>query len=230
LNIPGKINFELPREDEHVLIVGRNGTGKTQAGLYWLSKRPLSSKPWFVLDYKREEMLANIPRARYIDFKDTPSEPGLYILQSGPDPDLQDATELWLRRLWQKMIDGEPSGVFVDEGYMLPQRSPAFSALLTQGRSKRNPVITLSQRPVRVDRTAISEASHVIAFDLNDKRDHKSLEEVVPTGLMATKVQPFHSRWYAVKKDKVWIVDPVAEADEIVDAINSQLPALKRWL
>lgn len=230
MNASAKTAFELPREDEHMLIVGRNGTGKTQAGLHWLSKRSLSVKPWFVLDYKREETLADIPRARYVDFNETPSQPGLYILQSGPDPDLQDATEAWLRRIWQKMIDGDPSGVFIDEGYMLPPRSAAFSALLTQGRSKRNPVMMLSQRPVRVDRTAISEASHVIAFDLNDKRDHKSLEETVPNGLMSIDVPPWHSRWYSVKKNKVWIVKPVPEAGEIIDEINSQLPPLKRWL
>lgn len=223
-------NFETPREDEHMMIVGRNGTGKTQAGLYWLSKRSLQSKPWYVLDYKREELLNSIPRVRYIDFKETPSQPGLYVLQSGPDPDLQDATELWMRRVWQKMIDGEPSGVFVDEGYMLPPRSASFSALLTQGRSKRNPVMTLSQRPVRVDRTAITEATHLVAFDLNDRRDHKSLEESAPTGLMQISVPPYHARWYNVKRNKTWIMKPVPEADEIMEAINDQLPQAQRWL
>lgn len=229
MNAPSP-KFELPREDEHMLIVGRNGTGKTQFGLWALSQRSLETKPWYVLDYKREEMLNSIPRARQIDFGDTPSQPGLYILQSGPDADLQDATEGWLRQIWQKMIDGEPSGVFVDEGYMLPPRSAAFSALLTQGRSKKNPVMTLSQRPVRVDRTAITEASHVVAFDLNDRRDHKSLEETAPSGLMQIEVPPYHSRWYSVKKNKVWVVKPVPEADEIVEAINDRLPPLKRWL
>ncbi|MEB2597930.1 hypothetical protein, partial [Corynebacterium amycolatum] len=68
------------------------------------------------------------------------------------------------------------------------------------------------------------------AFDLYDKRDHKSLEEVVPTGFMSDTVPPFHSRWYSVKKDKTWIVRPVPGADEIVEAINEQLPPLKRWL
>src|SRR5262249_2768679 len=158
----------------------------------------------------------------------TPSQPGLYILQSGPDPDLQDSTETWMRRVWSKMIDGDPSGVFIDEGYMLPPRSPSFSALLTQGRSKRNPVVTLSQRPVRIDRTAISEASHVVAFDLNDRRDMKSLEEVVPTGMMSIEVPPYHARYYNTKKNKVWVMKPVPEADEIVDDINAQLPPRQR--
>ncbi|MEB2649684.1 hypothetical protein SOP86_28985, partial [Pseudomonas canadensis] len=177
------------------------------------------------LDYKGEELLNSIPRIRQIDFKDTPSQPGLYILKSRPD--LEEHTENWLWRIWEN----DDRGLFIDEGYMLPEvRKGAFSALLTQGRAKRISVITLSQRPVRVDRTAISEASHIVAFDLNDKRDHKSLEEVVPTGFMSDTVPPFHSRWYSVKKDKTWIVRPVPGADEIVEAINEQLPPLKRWL
>jgi hypothetical protein len=216
--------FSLPRDDEHTTIVGRNGTGKTQFGAWLLSQQNLAAKPWVILDYKGEEMLNSIPRIRQIDFKDTPRHPGLYILKSRPD--LDEHTEAWLWRIWEK----EHTGVFVDEGYMLPEiRKGAFSALLTQGRSKRTPVITLSQRPVRVDRAAFSEASHLIAFDLNDKRDHKSLEEVVPTGFMRETIPKYHARWYSVKKDKTWIVKPVPESDEIIDTINEQLPPLKKW-
>lgn len=219
------LKFELPRNDEHAFIVGRNGTGKTQFGSWLLSQADLRAKPWYILDYKGEELLNSIPRIRQIDFKDTPSEPGLYILKSRPD--LEEHTERWLWRIWEN----NDQGLFIDEGYMLPEiRKGAFSALLTQGRAKRNSVITLSQRPVRVDRTAISESSHIVAFDLNDTRDHKSLEEVVPKGLMSIDVPPFHSRWYSVKKNKTWIMKPVPEAGEIVEAINDQLPPLKRWL
>lgn len=216
--------FELPRDDEHTTIVGRNGTGKTQFGAWLLSKQNLRGKPWVILDYKGEELLNSIPRIRAIDFKETPRQPGLYILKSRPD--LEDDTEAWLWKIWEK----ENTGVFIDEGYMLPEiRKGAFSALLTQGRSKRTPVITLSQRPVRVDRAALSEASHLIAFDLNDRRDHKSLEEVVPTGFMKDPVPRFHARWYSVKKDKTWIVKPVPDAEEIIDDINEQLEPLKKW-
>lgn len=224
-----EIKFELPREDEHVTVVGRNGTGKTQAGAWLLSKRDLSLKPWFILDYKGEDLLNDIPRIRTIGHGETPSQPGLYILRSRPD--LEEETEKWLWRLWEKMTSGNPSGLFIDEGYMLPEiRKGAFDALLTQGRQKQNPVMTLSQRPVRVSRTAFSEASHLLAFDLNDRRDHRSLEEVVPTGFMKDEIPIYHSRWYSVKKNRTWIMKPVPAADEIIEAINSQLPPLKRWL
>lgn len=217
--------FELPRNDEHTFIVGRNGTGKTQAGAWLLSKSDLKIRPWFILDYKGEVLLNSIPRIREIDFNETPSQPGLYILRSRPD--LEEQTESWLWRIWANT----DQGVFIDEGYMLPEiRKGAFSGLLTQGRANRNSVITLSQRPVRVDRTAISESSHIVAFDLNDRRDHRALEEVVPSGLMSIAVPKFHARWYSVKKDKVWKMKPVPKSDQIIDEINAQLPPRQRWM
>lgn len=223
--------FELPREDEHLTVVGRNGTGKSQLAFWSLIHRPLETKPCYVLDYKSEELINSVPRARYITHKETPSEPGLYILQSRSD--LFEDDERWLWRIHSKMIDGKPSILFIDEGYMLPEiRKGAFSALLTQGRAKQNPVITLSQRPVRVDRTAFSEASHLVAFDLNDKRDHRALEEIVPSGFCdeVRDLPPFCARWYATKKNTAWNLKPVPMADEIIDSINEKLPARKRWL
>lgn len=229
MNALSKIEFEPPREDEHLTIVGRNGTGKTQAGFWWLAIRNMALKPWFILDYKGARLLNSVPRARYIGHNEAPSQPGLYVLKSRPD--LEEETEKWLWLLWSKMTAGNPSGLFIDEGYMLPEiRRGAFDALLTQGREMENPVITLSQRPVRVSRTAFSEASHILAFDLNDRRDHKSLEEIVPSGFMKDEIPEYHSRWYSVKKNKTWIMKPVPDEDQIIEAINDQLPPLKRWL
>lgn len=220
-------DFSLPADDEHTLIVGRNGTGKTQFGFWLMSQQNLTAKPWYALDFKGEQMMAQIPRARFITEKETPKEPGLYILQAQPFEDDDEHIENWLRKVWSQ----DYRGVFIDEGYMLPEfRKGGYAAMLTQGRSKRISVITLSQRPVRINRAALSEASHVIAFDLNDKRDQKSLEEVVPTGFMKETLPKWHSRWYSVKKDLIWSVKPVPSADEILETINSQLPPIKRWL
>lgn len=220
-----KSEFRFPRDDEHITIVGRTGTGKTQAGAFVLAKADLKARPWFILDFKDEPLLNSIPRLKEVSFKDNPTEPGLYILHSRPD--LEEETEAWLWRRW----DQKDNGIFIDEGYMLPEvRKGAFAALLTQGRSRKTPVITLSQRPVRVNRTAFSEASHIMAFDLNDRRDHKSLEEICPSGFMDLEAPPFHSRWYSVKSDLVWRIGPVPDGAEIVDAINEQLPNVKRWL
>lgn len=179
-----------------------------------------------MVDYKGEELLNDITRAREIGFDETPDQPGLYVLHSRPD--LEDETEQWLWKVWSQ----EGAGLYIDEAYMLPEiRAGAYQGILTQGRSKRIPVITLSQRPVRVSRFAFSEASHLIVFDLNDRRDRKTIEEITPPGFMddARSLPKFHSRWYSVKANRHWTLKPVPDAKAIVADIESQLEPKRRW-
>ena len=162
------MTFRWPHNDEHAAIVGRNGTGKSQFGAYVLSKRDLKNNINIIIDYKGEELFSKLERAREIGLNEQPDKPGLYILKSSPH--LNEETEAWLWGTWER----EHRGLFIDEGYMVPDDG-AFRAILTQGRSKRIPVITLSQRPVEISRFVFSEASHVALFHLNDERDEKTV-------------------------------------------------------
>ena len=238
--MPKEITFRLPRDDEHTAIVGRNGSGKTQMGVYLLSRLDLRNNTWLVLDYKGDELINAIDRARTIDFNEVPSHNGLYVLHSRPDQ--TDETEAWLWRLWER----ENAGLYVDEGYMVPNIG-AYNAILTQGRSKRIPTINLSQRPVDVSRFVFSEASHIVVFDLNDSRDEKTVAGFtprgfvnwLPNGLEADKDQfergkrllpKFHSRWWNLKDRRGFLIRPVPEAHKLVDQINGQLEPKRRWL
>jgi DNA helicase HerA-like ATPase len=225
--------FRLPARDEHTTVVGRNGSGKTMLGAFLLSMQNLKDETWLVLDYKGEEIFQSLANARHIGFSDVPDEPGLYILSSRPD--LEERTENWMWRVWEH----ERVGLFVDEAYMLPQfQKGAFQAILTQGRSKRIPTLTLTQRPVRVTPFAFSEASHVAVFDLNAKADRKTVEDRTGEGFMTwrppefpdVRLPRFHSRWYAVKSDSRYVVRPVPEAGKIIAAIDGQLTPKRRWL
>lgn len=226
--------FTLPRDDEHTAVVGRNGTGKTMLGAFLLAKQDLTKKTWLVLDYKGEEIFGALERARIIGFNDVPQEPGLFILKSRPD--LETQTENWLWRIWER----EGAGLMVDEAYMLPSylsKNGAFQAILTQGRSKRIPVLTLTQRPVRVSPFAFSEASHVAVFDLNAKADRRTVEDRTGEGFMSwlppdfpDGLPKYHARWYAVKSNTPYVVRPVPEAKKIVAMIDGQLKPRKTWL
>lgn len=224
--------FELPRDDEHTAVVGRNGSGKSQLGFWLLSKRDLKHETVYVVDYKREILFQSLQNAKRIGFRDTPDEPGLFILETRPDQ--EQATEDWLWRVWSK----ENAGLFVDEGYLLPQMNRgAFQAILTQGRSKRIPVITLTQRPVRVSPFAFSEASHIAVFDLNRKKDWQTIEEMTPEGFstwlpaeFSGELPPYHARWHAVKKKASWVIRPVPDAGEIIADIDRQLERETRWI
>lgn len=232
--------FRLPHDDEHMSIVGRNGTGKTQFGFWTIAARNnLRRRPTVVLDYKGDELINSIPNAREIGFNEVPQKPGLYILHSSPDHD--DETEKFLHRLWQK----ENCGLFVDEGYMIPKGSKKFRAILTQGRAKKIPVTTLSQRPVGVDRFAFSESVHNVFFSLNDDRDLATIREYTPKEFIewvpdgaefrvdreGKRILPdFHARWYSVKSDERFVLKPCPSADEIIDAINRQIEPKTRML
>lgn len=232
-----KPKFEWPRDDEHTAVWGRNGTGKTQLGAFILSRQNFKRKPWVIIDYKGDELLNSIERTREISYDEIPEKPGLYILHARPD--MTDEMEEWLWKIWEH----EDIGLYADEGYLLPrsdtQKMGAYDTIQVQGRSKRIPCITLSQRPTRISRMVVSEASHVVMFDLNDDRDIKTAESIVPRGFATwlppefakeKDLPPWHSRWYAVKRKARFVLQPVPEAEEIRDQIDAQLEPRLRWL
>ena len=230
--------FRLPEVDEQAAIIGRNGTGKTQLGNWLLSKQDLRAKPWIILNYKGDALINSISRARIIKHMDMPDAPGVYILNSNPGLKIQDESFLW--RLWEE----ENTGLFIDEGYMVPKKDGgAFEALLTQGRSKHIPIITLSQRPVELCRFVFSEASHVALFHLNDERDVKTVTNFVPRDFpnwvpsefaKQGRLPPYHARWYDQKgndgQGARFILKPVPSADQIRKDIDAQLEPRTRML
>jgi len=229
--------FYWPREDEHALIVGRNGTGKTQFGVYVLSQHDLR-RPWVILDAKGDELINSLPFTTEIDFKTVPDDGGLHLLKIGPH--VMDETDDFLWRVWET---GD-IGIMVDEGYMVPSwEKSAYEAILTQGRALKIPTINLSQRPVMINRFSISEASHIVAFHLNDKKDRQRVGEYTPPDFTdwipddfapfnkEGRLPPFHARWYAVKPDARYVLTPVPDADTIRSIFAQKLapPPRPSW-
>lgn len=211
-------NVRLPRFDEHLSIVGSNGSGKTVAGLFQLSKADIDLRPWFLIDYKLDENLSKLA-ARTINVKarSLPSEPGLYIIHPKPGTDDADV----LRLLWL-IWENENAGLYIDEGYMIGRDNKAFNALLTQGRSKRIQIITLSQRPAWMSRFVFSEASFFQVYRLNDKRDNETVQAMC--GIDITRRLPsYYSHWYDVKADAGAVLSPVPKPAELIATINKRL-------
>src|ERR1700759_1057067 len=128
--------FVFPDDSKRVTVIGRSGSGKTQAAIWLLSRRSYTSKPWIIFDFKREELINKIPYAQHLELTDKlPKEPGVYIVHPVPGQEKQIEAMLW--RIHQR----GRTGIFVDEGYMIHKQSDAFEAILTQGRSKSIPVI-----------------------------------------------------------------------------------------
>lgn len=214
--------IRLPNDTHRIAIIGKTGSGKTQAAAWHLSNRNFHKIPWVIIDFKLDGLLGELP-AQEIGIKDNPPrKPGLYIVH--PLPDQESEVEEFLWKLWAK----EDIGLYIDEGYMIGN-SPAFRAILTQGRSKNIPVIVLSQRPVWMSRFVFSESDFYQVFWLNDARDRKTVNAFVPTDINK-RLEDFHSIYYDVGDDNLVIMKPVPRRDEIIERFNERLLPKKRIL
>ncbi len=196
--------IRLPRNDERLTILGHTGSGKTVAGLWHLSLQNFRRFPWIIIDYKRDEAIKKLPAAEIDDVGSFKS--GLYVYR--PLPGEEEEVEAFLWKVWKRGT----VGLFIDEGYML-KSSVAFNAILMQGRGKRIPVITISQRPVWLPRAVWSEADHFQVYHLSDMRDWKTVSNFVPMDTQPD-LPSYHSIYYTVKTRSLAIAAPVPSASQ----------------
>ena len=213
--------IRLPDETKRLAIVGATGSGKTIAELWHLSMRDYDSRPWIIYNFKDDENIDSIPYAQPMAIDEMPTKPGIYIVK--PLPGQKDELEAQMWEVWRR----GGIGVAIDEGYMIGTRNEAFRALLTQGRSKRIPMIVLSQRPVWMDKFVFTESEFYQVFRLQNSDDNKIVEKFVPADLSA-RLPEFHSYYYAVGCYKLTRLSPVPDMEQINETFDARLRTLKR--
>lgn len=227
-----------PTAQQRTLIIGRTGSGKSQFGIALLSTRNWDEMPWIFIDYKGEDLWEDIreacPNIKSIKPSDNvPTKPGLYHMR--PLPKVDDmAVEAFL---WKVHKKGHV-GLFVDEGYALPQKD-AFDVLLTQGRTLYIPIICLYQRPVWMSRFAVAQADFVAVFAQMDERDLKTSAQFVKAAKgpnneiisVFTDLPPYYCLWYDVGRSQSTVLRPAPSRQEIIDTFIRRLkPTRKRAL
>lgn len=214
--------MKLPGANDRSMIVGATGSGKTVFGLWLLSEQDFTKRPWIIYDFKGDELINKIPATGYIDVtQPIPTKPGLYICS--PLPDEQDMVSEQMMNIWRN----ENTGIFVDEGFMVGRTNRGFRACLTQGRSKKIPMITCSQRPVWLDRFAFSESGFFVIFRLQDKDDLKNVNKFIPHTL-GDRLPKYHSYYYDVGSDELAILEPVPDGPAILDSLDVKLRTIKK--
>jgi hypothetical protein len=207
------------------MIVGMTGSGKTQAGLFALSKRSYNRMPWTIIDFKRDGHIEKIPRLEEYDYRGKlPKKAGLYVVR--PDPrDDPEMIEDFLFKIWEQ----ENHGFFLDEGYAVKQHSKAMRALLTMGRSKKTPGILLSQRPSWISPFLLSESEFIQAFFLKNPADRERMYKVIYTDAYPAH-KSYRSLWYDVEMDKLSVLNPVPSEDEILTRFDDRVPRRRIYL
>ena len=220
-----RLKIRYPDDSQRITIIGKTGSGKTQGAAWLLSNRSYTSKPWIVLDYKYDELLGSIAGTKEFEIgSKVPKSPGLYMVH--PNKSDEDGVEKLLWKIWER----ENVGLYIDEGYMIPDRSEAFQAILTQGRSKRIPVIMLTQRPAWVTRFAFSEADYIQLFQLTDTRDIKVVKQFMPLPIDRPLPAPYYSWWWDNARGYKAVLQPVPNRDSILATFHDRIGAKRRVL
>lgn len=212
--------IRLPTAENRTTIIGSTGTGKTQWAVYFLSSRDFHLRPWIIFDFKRDKLIAQLGAIEISLENPPPIIPGLYVIRPNPFANNDAALSHYFKQIWAN----ENTGVFVDEGYEIGNKNLAFRALLTQGRSKRIEMITLSQRPVWMDKFVFSEASFFAIFNLTIKDDADYVRTYVG-GEQIGWLPPYSPYWFDVEKQDGVILEPAPSAEEIIKIFRKRIKA-----
>lgn len=210
---------KFPGNHDRLAVIGRTGSGKTQAAAWHLSGKNFRKQPWLITNTKGDPLLNEIgaiPGVRNIEIDETPEEPGLYMVS--PLPDQGEELDALFKRIWQK----QNCGVYIDEGYMIDM-TDGLNALLTQGRSRLIPMIVLSQRPAWLSKFVFSEADFIQLFHLQHEGDRKNVAQFVPFDTKY-RLPRFHSYWYNVGDNEIVEFAPVPPRAKILESFKLAFP------
>lgn len=210
-------SVRFPEATQRLAIVGSTGSGKTQAGVFHLSMKDFHVRPWFIIDFKGDDLIGEIGAKVISVHAPPPKEPGIYIVRPHPTNDAQALID-FLMKCWER----EDCGIYIDEGYMMGRTNPALIACLTQGRSKHIEMIVLSQRPTWMSRFVFSEADFFQVFRLNDRRDYDTIQSMISINIKE-KLAPYYSHWYDVGADKGFKFGPVPSREALIETFNRRL-------
>lgn len=242
-----------PTDQDRVIVLGRTGSGKSQFAVALLATRNWDDMPWVIIDYKGEDLIDDIMKATggykrgaikvLSPYDDPPWKPGLYYMSPRIGLD-DDAVHKFLFKCYDERRGpiGKKRrghiGLFIDEGYALPDKSKgAFDQILVQGRSLYIPVIALYQRPVWMSRFAIAQANFFAVFDQNDERDWDTVNRFVRMrkgdksriDIIFNDLPDYYCLWYDVGRGVSTVLKPASSRQVIINSfINRLVPVEKR--
>ena len=212
----------IPDQGERMLIVGQTGMGKTALVTWILQRIPVA--PIFIYDTKIEPKFTKLPASKVaVTVEDAQAlvddETVDYIVVRPPDEILGEP-KLLDDYLWYHYQNFHGCPAYIDEGVTFMRGDRALRGMLSlmqRGRSKGITTIVSSQRPKRIDRSIITEASKVVSLRLGDKDDRKRLSDVIPNFHELPLPQKHWFYYFESGEEKPDLYKPV----EIDDNLNT---------
>lgn len=225
--------MNFPSDTQRLAVIGATGSGKSHAAAWHLSQRDFDVMPWYIIDFKREELIDEIGAQLMAVTDPIQTRPGLYVVRPAPY-EMETLTNL-LWRIWQQ----EFTGVYFDETVQLGNSNLAFRGLLTQGRSKHIPMILCTQRPVWIDRYALSESDFFQIFRLQHEDDIGTVEKFIPrprgwkrneSYIDARELPKYWSFYYDVHDNRLAKLRPVPDRAAILNTFRAKLARIRKVL
>lgn len=217
----------FPDDSHRHAIVGTTGSGKTTFGLWCLSRRSYDAMPWIILDAKHDSVIARIPRLTQIRVDQKPPvRRGLYVARPTVAEFDDGVVSAFLYDIWRN----EHTGIFIDEGYAFNRFDKALKTVLTQGRSKHIPVISLSQKPSWVSPFLFSESEFKSVFYLDQPADIERTMAWLPardpnTGArIAPDLLADHESYWCHRRKQFARLGPCPPEAEIFETFDQRVP------
>jgi len=196
-----KIQGTYIPSDHHVFIAGRNGSGKTYLARNYLAGYTnvfcLDIKGTLVWPEVDERDLTIVTNLR--DVKKCKTDKCIY------KPDPEEMTPEFYDEFFKFIYERGNTIVWVDEVMGVTpnaQRIPFwYRAILTRGRELGVSAWSLSQRPSGINLLPISEARHILSFDLNLPQDRKRMAETTGSPEFLEKPGKYKFWYYNVDND-----------------------------
>lgn len=187
--------------DHHVFVAGRNGSGKTFLARNYLAGYMnvfcLDIKGTLVWPEVDQKELTIVKHLNQVKWCRTPK----CIYKPVPE----EMTEDHYNEFFKFCYERGNTIVWVDEVMGVtpnPHRIPFwYRAILTRGRELKVAAWSLSQRPSGINLLPISEARHILSFDLNLEDDRKRMAKVSGTPEFYDKPGKFKFWYYNVEND-----------------------------
>lgn len=220
----------VPKHGERALIIGQTGSGKTAFARFLLSRMPGA----IIYDTKHEPKFNKLTKIVVKTVAEAmkafrEQETLEYVIVRPPvgvsfEPKLLD------EMLMEHYEIGRNITAYIDEVYQFHvsgKAGPGLLALLTRGRSRGITTVMSTQRPAWLSRFCLTEAQRFYIFNLVDKRDWKTIGEIVPGSDGLPKLPRYHFFYYDYDLDRPVMYAPVPFDDG--EGYTDVPQTTKRW-